>query len=474
MDIQKNCTNGIESRDYMQKDLTTGSISKALFLFAGPMILGNLLQQFYNITDTLIVGQFLGSDALAAVGSSFSLMTFLTSILLGLCMGSSVVFSTFFGARKKDSLQSSFFVSFCFVGLAAVVIEALSLFFLDPLLTVLQIPAHILSDTRTYLQIIFYGIFFTFLYNFFASLLRAIGNSFIPLIFLGVSTLINILLDLLFILQFQMGIAGAAWATVIAQGFSAIGMIGYCVVKVPLIRLQKKHFVFTKELFVPIIQYSLLTCVQQSIMNFGILMIQGLVNSFGVTVMAAFAAAVKIDSFAYMPVQDFGNAFSTFIAQNYGAKQQERIRKGIRTAVTASVGFCIVVSIFVWLFAEKLMLIFVKPEEIEIISIGVTYLRIESACYWGIGCLFLLYGLYRGIGRPGISVWLTVISLGTRVLLAYCLAPNPFFGLLGIWWAIPIGWILADLVGILYYRKKQKELFGSLSIPSEKIDSITS
>lgn len=458
----------------MQKDLTTGSISKALFLFAGPMILGNLLQQFYNIADTLIVGQFLGSDALAAVGSSFSLMTFLTSILLGLCMGSSVIFSTFFGARKKDSLQSSFFVSFCFVGLAAVVIEALSLFFLDPLLTVLQIPVHILSDTRTYLQIIFYGIFFTFLYNFFASLLRAIGNSFIPLIFLGVSTLINILLDLLFILQFQMGIAGAAWATVIAQGFSAIGMIGYCVVKVPLIRLQKKHFVFTKGLFIPIVQYSLLTCVQQSIMNFGILMIQGLVNSFGVTVMAAFAAAVKIDSFAYMPVQDFGNAFSTFIAQNYGAKQQQRIRKGIRTAVTASVGFCIAVSIFVWLFAEKLMLIFVKSEETEIIAIGITYLRIESACYWGIGCLFLLYGLYRGIGRPGISVWLTVISLGTRVLLAYCLAPNPSFGLLAIWWAIPIGWVLADLVGILYYRKKQKELFGSLSIPLEKIDFITS
>ena len=294
------------------------------------------------------------------------------------------------------------------------------------------------------------------------------------MIFLGVSTLINILLDLLFILQFQMGIAGAAWATVIAQGFSAIGMIGYCVVKVPLIRLQKKHFVFTKGLFIPIVQYSLLTCVQQSIMNFGILMIQGLVNSFGVTVMAAFAAAVKIDSFAYMPVQDFGNAFSTFIAQNYGAKQQQRIRKGIRTAVTASVGFCIAVSIFVWLFAEKLMLIFVKPEETEIISIGITYLRIESACYWGIGCLFLLYGLYRGIGRPGISVWLTVISLGTRVFLAYCLAPNPSFGLLAIWWAIPIGWVLADLVGILYYRKKQKELFGNLSIPPEKIDSITS
>lgn len=451
----------------MQRDLTSGSISKALFLFAGPMILGNLLQQFYNITDTLIVGQFLGSDALAAVGSSFSLMTFLTSILLGLCMGSSVVFSTFFGAQKKDPLQSSFFASFLFVGLVAVLIEVLSLIFINPLLRLLQTPSYILEDTRTYLQIIFYGIFFTFLYNFFASLLRSIGNSFIPLVFLGISTLVNIVLDLLFILQFQMGIAGAAWATIIAQGISAVGIIGYCLLKVPLIRLKRKHFHFSKTLFYSIVQYSLLTCVQQSIMNFGILLIQGLVNSFGVTVMAAFAAAVKIDSFAYMPVQDFGNAFSTFIAQNYGARQQNRIRQGIRTAVTASICFCIVVSIFVWLFADKLMLMFVKPEDVEIISTGVTYLRVESACYWGIGCLFLLYGLYRGIGRPGISVWLTVISLGTRVLLAYCLAPNPSFGLLGIWWAIPIGWVLADFVGIFYYWKKRKNLFQNFSRPSK-------
>ena len=183
----------------MQRDLTSGSISKALFLFAGPMSLGNLLQQFYTITDTLIVGQFLGSDALAAVGSSFSLMTFLTSILLGLCMGSSVVFSTFFGAQKKDPLQSSFFASFLFVGLVAVLIEVLSLIFINPLLRLLQTPSYILEDTRTYLQIIFYGIFFTFLYNFFASLLRSIGNSFIPLVFLGISTLVNIVLDLLFI-----------------------------------------------------------------------------------------------------------------------------------------------------------------------------------------------------------------------------------------------------------------------------------
>ena len=188
-------------------------------------------------------------------------------------------------------------------------------------------------------------------------------------------------------------------------------------------------------------------------MNFGILMIQGLVNSFGVAVMAAFSAAVKIDSFAYMPVQDFGNAFSTFIAQNHGAEQKERIQKGIRSAIKVTLIFCILISIGVCLFARPLMSIFIKPEEVEIISIGVTYLRIEGAFYCGIGCLFLLYGLYRGIGKPGISVILTVVSLGTRVILAYLLAAIPTIGLVGIWWAIPIGWILADIIGFVYYRR---------------------
>ena len=186
-------------------------------------------------------------------------------------------------------------------------------------------------------------------------------------------------------------------------------------------------------------------------MNFGILMVQGLVNSFGVAVMAAFAAAVKIDSFAYMPVQDFGNAFSTFIAQNYGAAQKDRIRRGIRTAVLTAVLFCIAISLIVCRYAGQLMTIFIRPEETEIISIGVQYLRIEGICYCGIGCLFLLYGLYRGLGKPGISVLLTVISLGTRVTLAYLLAPRPSIGLAGIWWAIPIGWILADITGIVCY-----------------------
>lgn len=436
----------------MQKDLTTGKVTSVMLRFAVPMILGNLLQQLYNVADTLIVGKYLGAGPLAAVGSSFTLMVFLTSIILGLCMGSGIVFSMLFGGQDMERLKNSIFISFVLIGSVSLIINIAVLCLLSPLLSLLQIPADILTETEDYLRIIFFGIMFTFLYNYFAALLRSMGNSMAPLIFLAVSAMINILLDLLFVLTFHMGVGGAALATVIAQGISAAGISVYCLKRLPNIRLKRRHLQFSRELTRDIIQYSSLTCIQQSIMNFGILMIQGLVNSFGIQVMAAFAAAVKIDSFAYMPVQDFGNAFSTFIAQNFGAKKTERIRQGIRSAIGTAVIFCLFISATVFIFADKLMLIFIQPKEQEIISIGTQYLRIEGMCYCGIGCLFLLYGLYRGIGKPGISVVLTVISLGTRVLLAYILAPVPSIGLLGIWWAIPIGWFLADAAGLFYYK----------------------
>lgn len=437
----------------MNRDLTKGNVTKSMLLFAGPMIMGNLLQQLYNVADTFIVGKYIGPGALAAVGSSFTLMTFLTSIVLGLCMGSGVVFSMVFGAGKVEKLKSSFLMSFLFIGLVTIILNISVLIFITPLLRILQIPTEILTETQSYLQVIFYGILFTFFYNYFASLLRSIGNSFIPLVFLAISALLNIVLDLLFIITFDMGVAGAAWATIIAQGVSAVCVTIYCYLKLPIIRLRRSDLRLDFAVLREISQYSVLTCVQQSIMNFGILMIQGLVNSFGVAVMAAFSAAVKIDSFAYMPVQDFGNAFSTFIAQNHGARKKERIQKGVRSAIKVTLIFCIIISFGVSIFARQLMSIFIKPEEVEIISIGVTYLRIEGAFYCGIGCLFLLYGFYRGIGKPGVSVILTMVSLGTRVILAYLLASIPVVGLVGIWWAIPIGWILADFIGFLYYRR---------------------
>ena len=446
----------------MQKDLTKGGVTASMMLFAGPLIAGNLLQQFYNVADTLIVGRVLGPDALAAVGSSYSIMVFVTSILLGLSMGSGILFSMFFGAGRTEELRRSACMSFTFIGGLTVVLEVGCLLLLYPILQLMQTPDSILEETASYLRVIFIGMVFTFLYNYFASLLRSVGNSSVPLIFLAVAAVLNIGLDLFLVLVIPMGVAGAALATILSQAVSGIGLAVYTLAKMPELRPKKEDFAWDRGMAGKIAQYSLLTCAQQSVMNFGILMVQGLVNSFGVSVMAAFTAAVKIDSFAYMPVQDFGNAFSTFIAQNMGAKKTDRIRRGIRSAVISAVLFCVVISAVIWVWGGDLMTIFVSPEETEIIAIGVQYLHSEGACYFGIGCLFLLYGLYRGLGAPGISVVLTVISLGTRVALAYCLAPIPQIGLVGIWWAVPIGWFLADAVGFLYYglsfRKKMEKM----------------
>lgn len=411
--------------------LTEGNITRALIKFSIPMILGNLLQQLYNVADTFIVGHYIGTDALAAVGSSFTIMTFLTSIILGLCMGSGILFSMFYGAKQLDKMKTSFFVSFVGIGIFSIGLEIVCLLAIDLILNFMNIPRDIFTDTHQYLFIIFLGLVFTFIYNYFSSLLRALGNSKIPLIFLALASIINIGLDIYLVAEVAMGVAGAAVATLIAQAFSAIGIMLYVFLSQKELLPQRKHWHFEREIFEKIKAYSLLTCIQQSVMNFGILMIQGLVNSFGLVTMSAFAAAVKIDSFAYMPVQDFGNAFSTYIAQNKGAGLEERIHKGFKVAVVMASIFCIFISALVFIFADKLMLIFIESSKSEIIYQGAQYLRIEGACYLGIGCLFLLYGYYRGVGKPGISVVLTVISLGTRVVLAYLLAP--LFGTLAIW-----------------------------------------
>lgn len=451
----------------LQNNMTEGPITKTLLLFSLPMIAGNLLQQCYNIADTLIVGRFLGSGALAAVGSSYTLMTFLTSILLGLCMGSGAVFSIRYGEKDEERLKESMGASFLLILITAVILNILVFLLLDEIMILLQVPGEIYEMMREYLWVIFWGIPATFLYNYFASLLRAVGNSVTPLLFLAVCALLNVVLDLWFVLGLKWGVAGAASATVISQYVSGVGLAVYTWVKTPQFRIRGKYLKPRKEMIKEIAQFSFLTSLQQSVMNLGILMVQGLVNSFGTVIMAAFAAAVKIDSFAYMPVQDFGNAFSTFVAQNFGAKKEERIRKGIQYAVVMAVIFCLVISVLVFVFARPLMMIFVKPEETEILAAGVEYLRIEGAFYCGIGCLFLLYGFYRAVKKPGMSVVLTVISLGSRVILAYLLSSAEQIGVVGIWWSVPIGWALADLTGFVYYKVKKKSLFN-LNLTQER------
>lgn len=433
-------------------NLTQGGITGTLLRFTLPMMAGALLQQCYNIADTLIVGQFVGPEALAAVGSAYTLMVFLCSILLGLSLGSSTVFSQQYGRGSLSALRHSTWVSFVLTLAITVVLNVAAFLALDPILRFLQVPAEVYPLMHDYLWIIFWGILFTFIYNFYAALLRAVGDSVTPLWFLSLSVVLNIGLDLFFILTLDWGIEGAAAATVIAQGAAALGIVIYTYRKRPELKIRRDEIYLDRATLKEITEFSTLTCVQQSVMNLGILMVQGLVNSFGTVVMAAFAAAVKIDAFAYMPVQEFGNAFSTFVAQNFGARKRQRIRRGIRQALLITCLFSLAVSLLIFLFAEPLMLIFVKPDEVEILRIGAQYLRIEGAFYALIGILFLLYGYYRSVRMPGMSVVLTVLSLGTRVALSYALASLPAVGVTGIWWSIPIGWFIADLVGIVYYK----------------------
>ena len=440
--------------------LTQGPVIPTMLRFALPMILGDLLQQCYNIADTLIVGRFLGENALAAVGSAFSLMTFLTSILLGLAMGSGTVFSIRFGQRDEQGLKEGVLASFALLAGVTLVLNVAVFAGIDGIIWALRTPAELAGLMHDYLAVIFAGLAGVFLYNFFAALLRALGNSTAPLAFLAVSAVLNIVLDLWFVAGLGRGVAGVAEATVIAQYVSGVGIAVYTRVRFPALLRRDPAVRLRRSRLREIAGFSALTCLQQSIMNLGILAVQGLVNSFGATTMAAFAAAVKIDAFAYLPVQDFGNAFSIFISQNYGAGKPERIRKGIRAAAATTVCFGLALSALVWVFAAPLMGLFLDDPAAAgpVIAEGVRYLHIEGAFYALIGVLFLLYGLYRALGRPGMSVVLTVISLGLRVALAYALSAVPGVGVVGIWWAVPIGWVLADAFGAAYYLLHRRSL----------------
>lgn len=437
-------------------NLAEGPIFRKLIQFSLPMIAGNLLQQVYNLVDTLIVGKCIGADALAAVGSAYTLMIFITSIIIGLCMGSGAFFSADYGAGEEHRLREDIRLSFVFILMVSCVIYLVIYPGMQVILNLLQTPQELMEMTREYVTAVFAGIIFVFLYNFFSYLLRAMGNSFVPLLFLAVSAGLNIVLDIWFVMGLNMGVGGAAWATVIAQAAAGIGIAVYAMVKLRILRGILSGAAWNFHRLWEIIVNDVATGIQQSVMNFGILMIQGLVNSFGTTVMAAFAAAVKIDTIAYMPAQEFGNAYSLFVSQNFGAKKAERIRKGTHISFLVSACFCLLISVLIFTFAGNLMGLFIDADETAILAEGIRYLRIEGAMYVGIGILFLWYGYFRGVNKPHISLILTIISLGTRVALSYALAPHTPLGVTAIWCSIPIGWFLADAAGLLFYRSGTK------------------
>lgn len=444
-------------------DMTKGNPNKLILKFAFPMILGNIFQQVYNLVDTIVVGKFIGPDALAAVGSSFAIVVFITSIIIGFAMGAGIVFSQFYGAKEFDKFKEAYIAAFIFIGAITVILMMASLGGINEILNLFNMPQNLIPDSKAYLSIILSGLIFTFIYNFASAVLRAVGDSKNPLYFLIIASIINVVLDLLFVINLNLGVRGVAIATIIAQGASAVLSILYLYKKLKFLNTNNKKFKISKEIFALVARYSVLTSLQQSIMNFGILVVQSLVNTFGSTVMAAFAAGVKIDSFAYMPVQDFGNAFSTYVAQNKGAESYERIREGVKGAIKIIIGFCILTSISILIFSRNIMLLFVDKSEEAVIALGVEYISVVGIFYVLIGFLFMFYGLYRGLGFLKISIILTIASLGTRVILAYVLSSTAL-GASGIWWSIPIGWALADLLGFWFYLLVHKERIDKLNI----------
>lgn len=342
-------------------DLITGSITKKLWLFSLHLMLGNVLQQFYNLADTWVVGRFIGSNALAAVGSSYTLMTFLNSVIIGLCLGAGTFFSVALGQKDLKKIKNGKFISFVIIGTLSLFTGAVVYFGWRGIIGLMQIPPELFEITGEYLACVSFGVFALFIYNYYACFLRGVGNSGTPLVFLGVSVVLNIGLDFYFVAALGSGIKGAAVATVISQYIAGVGIAVYSFVKYPRFRVGKADVSFNSATLKSIASLSGFTCLQQSVMNFGILAVQGIVNGFGTAVMSAFAVAVKIDTVAYMPVQDFGNGFSTFVAQNYGAKKPQRIKTGIKQSVISVALFCIVISTVVCVFAPWFMKIFISP-----------------------------------------------------------------------------------------------------------------
>ena len=432
---------------------------QTMLRFAVPMILGDLLQQCYNIADTLIVGRYLGESALAAVGSAFSLMTFLTSIILGLAMGSGTVFSIRYGQKDEKGLKEGILASFALLASVTVILNILVFAGLDLIIWFLRTPEELVQMMRDYLSVIFAGLVGIFLYNFFASLLRSLGNSVVPLAFLAVSACLNIVLDLWFVTGLHRGVAGAAEATVIAQAAAGLGIAGYTLLREPLLPRPGQGVAIRRSRMGEILSYAAATGAQQSVMNFGILMIQGLVNSFGTAVMAAFAAGVKIDTLAYMPAQEFGNAYSIFTSQNYGAGNLELIRKGYRYTRRLAGGIALAATAAFLAFSREIFSIFIDSP--AVVEAGSAYLRILAVSQMFYALESVTAGVFNRCGRTTPPAVTSILLTAARIPMAYWLVTFPALGMNGIWWSISLSSVLKGSVLAVWYYFFQRRLHSA-------------
>ena len=450
-------------------DLLSGDEGWVIFKFSVPIILSYLLQQIYTISDAAICGQTLGVDDIAGVNDVFPILFIFLQFAVGCTAGFSVITSIAAGRGDQARVRRSFAAQLVLGGVLSLALTGVAVLTLKPLLRFIGLSEAnpgVWRAAYQYSLVIFLGIFAQLYYNLICSVLRSLGDSTTPLIFLLFSTVLNIGLDLLFILAFRLGVIGAAAATVLAQAVSALLCLLYAFGKYPELHLSGQDFRAELSVYAQHLSQGLPMGLQFSVLAIGIIVMQRALVGFDIGpdgIMAAgnpaqngFGAANKLNNFLMCPMNALSTAIVSFNAQNYGAGQRQRIRRGFRDATLVSAGFSALISLLVCVFAQPLMRIFVQAGEVEVLAAGVRYLRIEGACYVGIGCLFLLYGFYRAVKRPGMSVVLTVISLGVRVALAYLLA-GPV-GEIGIWAAIPIGWALADVTGYGYYLLRRAKL----------------
>ena len=435
----------------MNTDMIGGGIFRSIFWFSVPLLIGNFFQQLYNTVDSYGVGNYVSTSALAAVGASTPVINMLVGFFMGLSAGAGVVISQYFGAQKGHEMSRAVHASMALTALLSVIFTALGLAFTRPLLQAIGVPEDVLPHSSLYLMIYFTGIAFSLFYNMGAGVLRAVGDSTHPLIYLAVACMVNVVLDFLFVCGFHMGIAGAAIATVIAQGVSCVMVMGQLMRAKADYRVELRRIRFHKKMIRRIISFGFPAALQQSITSFSNVVVQSYINHFGTAAMAGYSATVRIDGFTQLPLQSFNMAITTFVGQNIGAKKYDRVKKGVFAAWLMSSGVILVCSICIFSAAPFLISIFTK--DAEVIAIGSGMERIFSACYLVLPVVQILNGALRGAGLSKIPMY---FMLGSFVVLRqiYLMIAVPLTNDVNVVMAgWPITWIACAIGMAVYYFK---------------------
>ena len=440
------------------KDMTKGNIPSQLIRFSIPLVLGNLFQLTYNAVDSIIVGRFAGEGALAAVGTANPVMNIVILGITGICIGASVIMSELFGAGNKEKLKEEVSTILLFGCFFSLVIAVLGFLASGGILRLLRVPEQILADASMYLKLIFLGMPFTFFYNAVASALRSVGDSKTPVRFLAMASVLNGLLDVVFVAWFHMGVIGAALATDLAEAVSAILCVVYIYRKVPLLQIKRKEVRLNRELLSITLKQGAITALQQSCQPIGKLLIQGMINPLGVSTIAAFNAVNRVDDFAFTPEQSISSGIMTFVAQNRGAKNSRRIKKGFRTGLMIEAGYWVFICVLILLIKEPVMKLFVSDNDTNMVTIGTEYLGLMAFFYLMPAFTNGIQGFFRGMGNMSITLISTLIQISVRVIFVSLLVP--VMGLKGVAFASLIGWACMLLAEVPYYFwfKKGNEL----------------